>query len=72
MQRPLGQSQLLLKVLGGKEQRGEGLESDHELIELVGLEAPVGLRRTAVGQRLDPAFLGACVQVESSRVGAIS
>ena len=44
---------LRLPVLGGEESRGERFERRHELIELAGLEALVGLRREVVGERLD-------------------
>src|SRR4051794_14998352 len=46
-------------VLGGAQQRGERLESFHQLVELGRLEALVGLRREVVGERLDPLFDGA-------------
>src|SRR5581483_2648426 len=50
---------LRLPVLGREEQLGERFERDHELVELVRLEALVGLRGEVVRERLDPLFDGA-------------
>src|SRR5206468_6081884 len=52
-------SLLRLPVLGGEESRGERFERGHELVQLAGLEALVGLRREVVGERLDALFDGA-------------
>src|SRR3954452_25075912 len=46
-------------VLVGEQQRGERVEGRHELVELIGFEALVGLRRQIVGEPLDSLLDGA-------------
>src|SRR4051812_31667455 len=46
-------------VLGGEEQRRQRLERSHQLVELVGREVLVRLRREVVGARLDALLDGA-------------